>query len=255
MNKLYILLFIMFSMQINVSAQKKTDLKLASSIEGYYSGFYISKKKIEKNSATLFLESDKEVIKVNESIFGPFQFKVKYADTDTLFFISSIKEMKIKYIKSSKRITFISLVDNQIVNFNAKYSHKDDADLKNKILENEAKLASKKESIKYYGKFYGTLKIEDGIGSLDTIIVTQVNKKHIDGNLIIQDKYAMISSYNNNFKPFETPLKITNSGLLILANNNADLTFRLNYDNKTLYFVHKANGLRFEGIEVEGQTK
>ena len=60
MNKLYILLFIMFSTQINVSAQKKADLKLASSIEGYYSGFYISKKKIEKNSATLFLKSDKE---------------------------------------------------------------------------------------------------------------------------------------------------------------------------------------------------
>lgn len=33
----------MFSTQINVSAQKKADLKLASSIEGYYSGFYISK--------------------------------------------------------------------------------------------------------------------------------------------------------------------------------------------------------------------
>lgn len=38
----------MFSMQINVSAQKKADLKLASSIEGYYSGFYISKKEDRK---------------------------------------------------------------------------------------------------------------------------------------------------------------------------------------------------------------
>ena len=52
----------MFSTQINVSAQKKADLKLASSIEGYYSGFYISKKKIEKNTRTWRLFSHQEII-------------------------------------------------------------------------------------------------------------------------------------------------------------------------------------------------
>ncbi len=255
MNKLYIFIFSIILLNGNIFGQRNVDLNFASSIEGYYSGSYISRKKIEKNATTLFLKSEKGVIKVNESIFGPFQFKVKFSDKDTLHFNSSIEGMKIKYIKSSKRISFISKLDSQIVNFNGKFSHKDLADLEKKKLENDTRLALKKGEIYYYGKFFGTLTLATDQKLLDTIIITQLNKKYEDGNLLIEEKHAIISSSNNNFKPFETPLKITNSGQLILANNNSDLVFRLNYENQTLYFVHKSFDLRFEGIEVEGQTK
>lgn len=218
---------------------------------------YISKKKSSQHTGTIFLKHDGDnKIKVVESDFGPFTITITESKNDTLFWKSSVKEMKVKYIKSSRRITFISMVDGQRVNFNGKFSHRDEKDLAALKAKNEAILKAKKEEIRYYGVFYGSVELKNSDKVImDTIIVNDFVRTNKKDNYIIEDKMAKFSSKSGAFKPFDTQIKVMNDGSLITSYLNNSLDLKLNYETNTLYFDNRLSGFTFQGILIEGKSK
>lgn len=256
MRKFFAIIFFFYFSIGTIFSQTKNKNTFAKSLEGHYNGPFMSKKKSEFGTRTLFLKYSKKNVLVSEkSPFGIFEVTVKEEKKDTIFFNSSVKDMKIKYIKSSKRLTIIGKVDGQIVNFSGKYSHKDEKDLAIKKMRVDSLSKIERGKTKYYGIFYGTLVRKNADFSvMDTIVVKNFEKQYLEGDYSILEKMASISSKGNHFKEFDTNVKILNDGQIIIQHKNNSLIMKLDYDSKTFYFEDNISGMKFEGIEVQGKS-
>jgi len=241
---------------ISAQAQSKLDISLAKSMEGHYNGNYISKKSKDFGTKSMVFEYlSKNQLSVRNSPFGAFSATVIDSKKDTIFLTSSVQEMKLKYIKSSKRIQVISKIEGNIVNFSGKFSHKDEADLAKRRMVNDSIQEAQSKMTNYFGKFYGSVTMKgNDVAVMDTIIVTRLDKKYVEGNYNVSDKMAMFSSAKGLFKNFTTLIKITNSGNKIVSYENKYLKMTLDYDVKTLYFDETLHGIKFQGIQTEGKS-
>ena len=241
-------------MSLNGQDIKKQNF--ASGLEGHYNGAYISRKKDDFGTKTMFLKYVNSSTLVSEgSPFGNFEIKINDQKKDTLHFTSSLKDMKIKYVKSSKRITIIGNIDGAIVNFSGRFSHKNQQDLDRKKIANDSLLNIQHNKLKYFGVYYGTLEIAGSDKKMmDTIVVTSFEKVYNEGNYSVADKMAAISSKGGHFKEFTTNVKLIENGVAVISHKNNNLNMKLSYESKTIYFEEKYLGLKFQGIEIQGKS-
>ncbi len=257
MIRLFSVIFLIVALCRHGHSQTNPSSALAMSLEGFYSGSYMSRKKDVEHTNSVFLKyiSDNKII-IRESKFGPFELTVTDNGDDTLFFRSSLEKMKVKYIKTSRRISFISDVDGERVNFNGKYSYKDAEDLARIKAKNEESLKALKEELRYYGIFYGSINFNnDDKIIMDTVIVYDFVKTHTKENLIIDDKIARFISKSEAFDPFEIKVLSSNNGNLISAHLKDSLDLQLNYETQTLYLENRFAGYIFQGILIESKSK
>lgn len=240
-----------------LSGQSKQDVDLARSMSGSYSGFYMSKKSKDMNAVSLqlrHLQANK--LKVDESLFGPFEFTVRNSKKDTLFFSSTIPGMKIKYIKPKGRILINGIVNGESASFTGKFSYKDQADLERQKTKNDSISQSRKEHTRYYGIYYGKVTKQGSDRSvMDTVVVIEYENEFTQGNYKIQDRMAAITSKSDAFKTIRTNVKLMENGNKIVQNNNNSLIFRIDYSNQVMLFEDKTSGVQFEGVQVQGRSK
>lgn len=257
LTRLFFPVFILWFAACAVFGQSKGDIDLARSMSGSYSGLYMSRKAKDMNAVSLdirHLQANR--LKVDESLFGPFEFTVKNSGKDTLFFSSTIPGMKIKYIKPKGRILINSTVNGEATSFTGRFSYKDQADLERQKIKNDSIIQSRKEHTRYYGTYYGKVtKPGSDQPVMDTVVVIEYENEFTQGNYKIQDRMAAITSKSNAFKTIRTNVKLMENGNKIVQYNNNSLVFRIDYSNQVMFFEDKLSGVQFEGVQVQGRSK